>query len=257
MLEAIALKEKLESVLKGESLDLINDEFEGTKARRGAIFNEALKCDDFQPETAYLMLSGRVVSDLDRVFVGSDGHIIGRAYDGRDSEQFTLGHHPDSDLYKIAVKVANGLGQDLKANDHLYDQNDYRHSVQQELGVTKFEDWVKVKLADYTNTFPNIELDDLVEVLDSSDMYFQEAIRDLIVEDKYAVGLEKEDFIEEIKNAAKALYEISKHEDFEKMEAAFNVDVGAMLYLDLDDLEEELDEAFPVQEVKSKNKLKP
>lgn len=228
------------------------------EVRLGSFFNEAIETNAFTDDKAYIMFHRKDDDAVARVFIGSDAEIIGRFYEtGELSKEFTMGHEPDSQLYKVAVGVAKDLGKDLSNNEHIFDVNDIRIANKKELGVNTFSEWLKPELEQYAALFPNIQVDDVMKVLDDTDFYFHESMRDLITEGRFNKDVLKspEALLSEIHNVGKSLHEISHGKDFEKVESAFNVDVEALSDYDKDDLEEELDSAFP--EPKKKPNVKP
>lgn len=97
------------------------------EVRLGSFFNEAIETDAFTENKAYIMFHRKDDEAVSRVFIGSDAEIIGRFYEaGEPAKEFTMGHEPDSQLYKVAVGVAKELGKDLSNNEHIYDANDIR-----------------------------------------------------------------------------------------------------------------------------------
>lgn len=228
------------------------------EVRLGSFYNEALKTSALQDDIAYVLFEKKEDEADLKVFVGSDAEIIGRFHKGDEpAKEFTMGHEPDSDLFKTAVGVAKMWGKDLVANEHTFGVADARIESRKELGVNTFAEWLKPELEQYAVHFPSIKVDDVIKVLDDTDFYFHESMRNLITEGRFNKDIlsTPEALMAEIHNVGKCLHELSHVASFEPVETAFNVDVEALSDYYADDLEDELKAAYP--EPKKKPNLKP
>lgn len=228
------------------------------EVRLGSFFNEALKTNALKDDVAYVLLDRKETNADVKVFVGSDAEVIGRLHKSDEpAQEFTMGREPDSDLFKTAVGIAKMFGKDLTNNEHTYDAVDARIASKKELDVITFAEWLKPDLEQYAGHFPNIKVDDVIKVLDDTDFYFHESMRNLITEGRFNkdVLTTPEALMAEIHSVGKSLHELSHTAAFEPVELAFNVDVEALSDYYADDLEDELQAAFP--EPKKKQNLKP
>ncbi|WP_350613204.1 hypothetical protein [Pseudomonas sp. HY7a-MNA-CIBAN-0227] len=254
-----ALTERNDGVAVQSVKAFMESHYEAHKqVRLGSFFNEAIDTQAFTDDKSYIMFHRKDNDAVARVFVAGDGEIIGRFYEtGKPSKEFTMGHEPDSDLYKVAVGVSQALGKDIAKNEHLYDVNDFAIATKEELGVNTFAEWLKPELEKYAVHFPSIKVDDVIKVLNDTDFYFHESMRILIAEGRF----EKDNFqsqaslLDEIHKVGMSLNEISYSEKFERVEVAFNVDVEALSDYDRDDFEAELKAAFETPKKKPTLKM--
>lgn len=255
--------EELSYINGGEGVNSVKSFLEANygahnEVRLGSFFNDAIDTNVFADDKSYLMLHRKDSDAVARVFIGSDGEILGRFYEtGEPSKEFTMGHEPNSELYKVAVGISQELGKNLANNEHIFDVNDVRIANKKELGVNTFTEWLKPELEQYAVHFPSIKVDDVIKVLDDTDFYFHESMKNLITENRFNKDVlnTPEALMAEIHNVGKCLHELSHVASFEPVETAFNVDVEALSDYYADDLEDELKEAFP--EPKKNPNLKP
>ena len=222
------------------------------EVRLGSIFNKALDTNAFTDDKPYLMLH-KIGNDAEaRVYIGSDAEIIGRfAKSGEPTKEFTMGHEPDSQLYKVAVGISKQLGTDLSAGEYIHTVDDDRIAFKREIVEDTFNEWLQTRLEAYADKFPNIAVADVMEVLDETGFWFEESMQDLIAQERFnKAGVKTpEALIAEIDNVGKAINEVVRVDGFEKVAVAFKVDVPELVNYQADELqgiyEDELKAAFP------------
>lgn len=232
------------------------------EVRSGLIFNEALKTNAFTDDKAYLMLH-KITNDAEaRVYIGSDAEIIGRFKQaGEPMKEFTMGHEPDSQLYKVAVGISKQLGTDLAANDYVHTIEDDRVAYRKEIVEDTFNEWLQTRLENHADKFPSISVKDVIEVLDDTGFWFEEGMKDLIEQERFNKDIAKtpDALVEEIDRVGQAINEVVRVDGFEKVAVAFKLDVPELVNYDAGELkgiyEDELKAAFPEQ--KKKPSLKP
>ncbi|MDY4309903.1 hypothetical protein SOX05_08490 [Pseudomonas putida] len=232
------------------------------EVRSGLFFNEALKTNAFTDDKAYLMLH-KITNDAEaRVYIGSDAEIIGRFKQaGEPMKEFTMGHEPDSQLYKVAVGISKQLGTDLAANDYVHTIEDDRIAYKKEIPESSFSEWLQNRLEDHADKFPSIAVKDVIEVLDVTDFWFEEGMQDLIKQERFNKDIANtpDALIGDIDRVGQAINEVVHVDGFEKVAVAFKLYVPDLVNYNANEFkciyEDELKAAYPEQ--KKKPSLKP
>lgn len=233
------------------------------QVRLGSFINDAIGTESFTDDKPYLMLHRIDHNGTQaRVYIGSDAEIIGRfKLAGEPTKEFTMGHEPDSQLYKVAVGISQQLGTDLSAGEYIHSIQDDRIAFKKEIPESTFNEWLQTRLETHADKFPNIAVADVMEVLDETGFWFEESMQDLIAQERFnkaGVGT-PEALVAEIDNVGKAINEVVRVDGFDKVATAFKLDVPPLVNYKADELqsvyEDELQAAFPEQ--KKKPSLKP
>lgn len=223
------------------------------EVRLGSIFNKFLDTNAFADDKPYLMLHRIDHNGTEaRVYISSEAEIIGRfKLSGEPTQEFTMGHEPDSQLYKVAVGISKQLGTDLSAGEYIHTIDDDRIAFKKEIVEDTFNEWLQTRLEAHADKFPNIAVGDVMEVLDETGFWFEESMQDLIAQERFnKAGVKTpEALIAEIDNVGKAINEVVRVDGFEKVAVAFQVDVPELVNYQADELkgiyEDELKAAFP------------
>lgn len=267
MLPVERLRMDIDDVVDGPlGIERFTDDFESIRVRYGAIYNDALETDMFNDRTAYVELIRSSYGPLERVFVGSQGEIVGSVYEtGSEPERFVVKADKENALFEYAVNVAKDFGVDFRSNEAQIDSNDIHIRTKRELGIDSFEDWFKSHLESHADKFVHIDFNQFVEVYENNQLWIDNTIEEILENGLFNPSASREELRDEIVGIVDSVKMVLDHPDAAKVAEAFNVDGSVMVDLDIDDVEYKIEAAtVDAPEVKSdeptvkqKNKMKP
>lgn len=274
----LAYKDELVAILNGDIEDLINnheleaedgeepsiDNFVDTvmlgmeKPLSGLMMDEKFGVEAFQDDVSYVIFNRTTGGPSTDYIVGSNGDAFLRyAHSGQTLER-VYGNYENSPLHE---KAENMYGREFSNNEFEMDDDETSLRAKIELGVDSIEEWILQEADAYDTEV--LSFKEFVSCLKECGFDAQEATKLALddgwfnVTDTDGKNFTKEDFVKDIESHIETLEALKEHDQFYDLDSAFGgVNENKLTNFDADDLESELNEQFPEQKVKSKNKRK-
>lgn len=267
MLPVERLRMDIDDVVDGPlGIERFTDDFVNGKILKGVVYNDALKSDLFSDETAYLELERNSFGYKERVFVGSDGNVIGAVENANKAlEFFVVKADTENQLYDYAVNIGEDLGVYFRENEAQGYAGEHIARIKKEFGHGSFESWFKEQFKEHADKFVHVDFDQFVEIYESNQFWIENAVEEVLENGLFNPSSSREELRDQIVDIVNSVKEVLDKPEAARFAEMLNYDATAMVDLDIDDVEYKIEAAtVEAQEVKSdeptikqRNKMKP